>query len=63
MKNGILFEPEDTYGLENALCKILDDKKLKNILEKNAKKISINYDWKIFSKKIEKVIYQIITTE
>lgn len=55
-ENGILFEPEDTKSLENAIRMILDDKNLKKKIERNARKTAVNYDWKVLSKKLEGVL-------
>jgi len=56
MENGVLFEPEDKKSLENAIRVILEDKALKQKLEKNARKTAVNYDWKLLSKKLKDVL-------
>jgi glycosyltransferase involved in cell wall biosynthesis len=56
MENGILFEPEDTKSLGNAIRMILDDKNLKRKIEINARKTAVNYDWNALSDKLEETI-------
>lgn len=55
-ENGILFVPEDTKSLENAVRTILDDEYLKRKLEINARRTALNYDWKTLSKKMADIM-------
>lgn len=62
MKDGILFKVEDSKNVEIALRKILDDKRLKNKLERNARKKALCHSWQTLSKKMEKVLLNNLVT-
>ena len=60
-KNGILVAARQPNQLAEAICSLIDDKKLKESLGKNARKqIEQKYSWDAVSKKYLKC-YELIT--
>ncbi len=59
--NGFIISPGDTDDLANKICKLVEDKDLREMMgEKNQLTIKQMYDWLIVSKKISSMYYSIV---
>jgi len=58
---GILVEPENQEKLARAIVKLLEDKKLREIMGKNGREYVVkNHSWKIIAKRVEGVINEVV---
>lgn len=59
-KNGMLVGIGSTKHLAQAICQLLDDKKLRNRLEKNGNKTAKSYDWDSIIRRIAHLYNEIV---